>query len=413
MNVRVGVRSDVGKVREGNEDSYFVEAPLFAVADGMGGHVAGDVASATAVDVIKERAADVSLDQPETLSTLLRQANRAIFQKARSDATLKGMGTTCTLVLIEGDKAEFAHVGDSRAYLFRDGELTQLTEDHTLVDRMVREGRLRREEAQHHPQRSIITRALGVDADVEVDLKPLELSVGDRIVLNSDGLTSMIDDDRLREALASESDPQGAADRLVDLANEAGGEDNITVVVIDITDDPAAAVEQPARDEASAPSSAAREDTEPGMAHASASPWRKRFVVALVVLLVLAGGGYAAARYFIHNSWFVGANDAGFVAVYRGIPDEIAGLELKTEEETTEVAIADLPESTRANVEEGIKVDSEEEAQSTVTNLETLAEEFRQNKNSGGTSNGEGVVGGEAPAPNAAPTPKHKKRRNF
>jgi protein phosphatase len=406
MNLRVGIRSDVGKVREGNEDSYLADAPLFAVADGMGGHLAGDVASATAVDVLKERGSEAAIDRPETLSTLLRQANRAIYQKARSDPSLKGMGTTCTLVLIRGDQAQIAHVGDSRAYLLRDGELTQVTEDHTLVDRMVKEGRLRKEEAQRHPQRSIITRALGVDSDVEVDLKPLELRVGDRLLLNSDGLTSMVDDAPIRDALANEPDPQAAADRLVDLANEAGGEDNITVVVLDVTDEPETAAASPEP----APAVAAREDTEPGVTHASRSPWRKRLVVTLVLLLVLAGGGYAAARYFIHNSWFVGANDEGFVAVYRGIPDDIAGLELKTEEDTTEIALADLPESTRANVEEGIKVDSEDEAESTVDNLANLADEFRHDASDDGTGKAP-LVGGEAP--NAAPSPKHKKRRNF
>ena len=405
MNVRVGVSTDVGRVREGNEDSYLADAPLFVVADGMGGHVAGDVASATAVDVIKERASDVSMDDPQSLSTLLRQANRAIYQKARSDPSLKGMGTTCTLVLIDGARAQIAHVGDSRAYLLRDGALSQLTEDHTLVGRMVKEGRLEQEEARHHPQRNIITRVLGVDADIDVDLQPLELRVGDRLLLNSDGLTGMIDEAQIEEVLTSESDPQQAADRLVELANEAGGEDNITVVLVEITDEDAAPAAQPSEQAAAPPP--AREDTEPGGARATESHWRRRLVVALVILLVLVGGGYATARYFINNSWFVGANDDGFVTVYRGIPDEIAGLNLKTEETTTKLALEDLPESTRENVEEGIKVDSEDDAQATVTNLESLAKEF--DDKSDGTP--EGVVGGEAPAP--VPSPKHKKRRNI
>jgi PPM family protein phosphatase len=409
VNLRVGVRTDVGKVRDGNEDSYLVEEPLFVVADGMGGHLAGDVASATAVEVITQRAGDASVQQPESLSTLVRQANRAIYQKARSDPSLKGMGTTCTLVLIDGDRAQIAHVGDSRAYLLRGGRLEQLTEDHTLVGRMVKEGRLRQEEAQHHPQRSIITRALGVDADVDVDLKPVELHVGDRLLLNSDGLTSMIEDGALEQILAGEPDPQSAADKLVDAANDAGGEDNITVVVIDVVEGAAAGgtgeavlAEEPA-------ATVSREDTEPAVAGGSSTKLRTRFVIALIVVLVLAGGGYAAARYFVNNAWYVGANESGYVAVYRGIPEEIAGLDLKTEWETTKVAVADLPESTRENVEEGIKVDSHDEAESTVANLESLAEEFHRSDDAGGGSSG--VVGNEAPG--SVPSPKHKKRRNF
>lgn len=394
MNLRAGVRTDVGKVRGGNEDSYVAQAPLFAVADGMGGHRAGDVASATAVDVITQRAPDASVDSPESLSTLLRQANRAIWEKARSDPSLKGMGTTCTLILIDGDHAELAHVGDSRAYLLRDGHLEQLTEDHTLVGRMVKEGRLRQEEAERHPQRSIITRALGVDSDVEVDVQRLDLRVGDRLLLNSDGLTGMLDADAVESVLNDEADPQAAADKLVSLANDAGGEDNITVVVVDVTDE-----DERSEEEAAAPAppseGGAREDTEPGPKHSSATYWRRRFVVGLVALVLLCAGGYVAARYFLHNSWYVGASDDGYVAIFRGIPEEIAGLDFKTEEETTEVALDKLPASTQENVREGIKVDSRDEAEETVGNLRSLAKDF----------------GDQEPAP-LTESPR-RKRRNF
>ena len=165
----MGATSDVGLVREANEDSYLVERPLYAVADGMGGHLAGDVASSIAVRVISERASSASPSDPESLAQIVTAANSAIYEKARGDSGLRGMGTTCTLALVDGGRALIAHVGDSRAYLLSDGTLEQLTEDHTLVSRMVREGRIQPDEAQHHPQRSIITRALGVDAAVEVE----------------------------------------------------------------------------------------------------------------------------------------------------------------------------------------------------------------------------------------------------
>lgn len=394
MRLIVGARSDVGKVRQANEDSYLTREPLFAVADGMGGHLAGDVASATAVDVITERASSANLDDPRSLSVLLRDANRAIWEKARADPSLKGMGTTCTLVMIDDGHAEIAHVGDSRAYLLRDGELTQLTEDHTLVSRMVKEGRLREEEAAHHPQRSIITRALGVDADVDVDLEPLDLVPGDRLLLNSDGLTSMVDPGRVRQVLVDERDAQAAADRLVDIANEAGGEDNVTVVVIDVAD------ESEPRGGGAGGGAAAREHTAPEAAGAGVR-WGRALVVAFVVIALLGGGGYAAARYFLHNSFFVGANEAGNVAIYRGIPDEIAGLDLKTEEEETDVALSDLPEFKREDVTAGIKVDSLGDAEATVANLRTLARDF-----AGGESDAQDRDG----PPDSRPSDKPRKK---
>ncbi|MEA2477113.1 MAG: family protein phosphatase, partial [Actinomycetota bacterium] len=232
MTVRYGVATDVGRVREGNEDSYLVDAPLFVVADGMGGHVAGDVASATAVEVLDERSSSMRASEPSSLESAIKEANVAIFKKAQSDAALRGMGTTCTLLMIDGSNAQFAHVGDSRAYLFRQGKLSQITEDHTLVNRMVAEGRIDEDEARHHPQRSVITRALGVDSDVQVDLVSLRLEDGDRILLCSDGLTTMLENPDVSQVLSNENDPQAAAENLIHAANAAGGEDNITAIVI-------------------------------------------------------------------------------------------------------------------------------------------------------------------------------------
>ena len=174
MNTAVGVRTDVGRVREGNEDSYLAEHPLFAIADGMGGHSAGEVASETAVKVISDGAAQVSFEDPRSLARLLNNANAAIYTKAQTDAALHGMGTTCTLVMAGEGSAYIAHVGDSRAYRLREGEIEQLTDDHTLVGRMVREGQISPEEAQHHPQRNVITNALGLDSNIAVDLREIE-----------------------------------------------------------------------------------------------------------------------------------------------------------------------------------------------------------------------------------------------
>ena len=394
MNVAYGAKSDVGRVREANEDSYLIADPLFVVADGMGGHIAGDVASSTAVKVIQDESGDASSENPGTLTKIISDANATIWSQAQSDPALRGMGTTCTLVLVDEDRVHIAHVGDSRAYRLRDGQLEQLTEDHTLVGRMVQEGRLSREEAQHHPQRSIITRALGVDEDVQVDLETVELSEGDRLLLCSDGLSSMVEDDSIESVLTSESDPQRAADRLIDLANEAGGDDNITVVVIDFESAGASRrivpAAEPNEDEGSAP----RED---GRLQESAPPstpapmrerdeepeserprqrWVGKLVVALLVLALLAGGSYAAARYTLSNSWYVGLASSGEIAIYSGIPDDIAGLELREVEATSSITLEDLPEFKRDDVRTGIKTESLEEAQSTLANLEHMSQEF-------------------------------------
>ena len=377
MNVIVGASTDVGRVREANEDSYLVDDPLFVVADGMGGHLAGEVASKTAIDTIADRARAAGEMDPAVLPELVRDANGAIWEKAHADPSLSGMGTTCTLVFVDGQRAHFAHVGDSRAYLFRDHDLRQITEDHTLVARMVRQGRLRPEEADHHPQRSIITRALGVDADVEVDTASLELVEGDRLVLCSDGLTSMIGPQELADVLARESDPQAAADALVTLANDAGGEDNITVLVLDVTRD-----EGRSSARGAAPQQApVRSDTDPADRAYTGSPtsrWPRVLLLGLLGVALLAAAGIAAVRYWIvPNSWFVGVADGGDVTIYQGIPDDIAGFRLKDAKERAGIKVDELPEFLQDNVEDGIKVESLGEARAKVVVLVARAEELR------------------------------------
>ena len=223
-------RTDTGRQRTANEDSYYAEAPLFAVADGMGGAQAGEVASKIAVESIEPQArAGVSAEAH--LRAIAESANERIHSLAQHDSSHSGMGTTLTAALVEGDEVSFAHVGDSRAYVYRDGELRLLTSDHSLVEELRRQGRLTDEQAEDHPQRSIITRALGPEAEVEVDTLTFSARPGDVFVLCSDGLTTMLKDERIAEVIETASSLDEAAKRLVDEANEAGGRDNITVVV--------------------------------------------------------------------------------------------------------------------------------------------------------------------------------------
>lgn len=376
MNVIVAAKTDVGQVREGNEDSYLVNDPLFAVADGMGGHLAGDVASSTAVEVIESKSSEVSADDPETLAGVLRSANQAIWEKAAADASLRGMGTTCTLVLLDGSRVHIAHVGDSRLYLMRNGDLRQLTEDHTLVARMVKEGRLRAEDAERHPQRSIITRALGVDAEVAVDLDTLDLEEGDRLLLCSDGLSSMIDHGSIGDVLRNEGDPQAAANALVALANDAGGEDNITVVLLDVTERPLEKQTSPAATSTPSPQRAPAPPAEP----AYARRWPRRLLWTLLVLAVLVGGGYLAANWAVNNSWYVGVDADDKIGIYQGIPEEILGMEFSDRVRTTDLTLSDLPENLRDTFVDGRKVESRAEAERVLGDLKDRATDFEEIK---------------------------------
>ena len=405
MNFRIGAKTDVGRRREVNEDSFLVHEPLFVVADGMGGHVAGDVASSTAVDTIKEQSPLASAEDLNTLAGLVVTANTRIWEKAQSDPTLRGMGTTCTLLMLDSAKAHFAHVGDSRAYLLRGGTLTQVTEDHTLVGRMVKEGRLAAEDAERHPQRSIVTRALGVDQEVEVDLITVDVAERDRILICSDGLSSMLDFDSIAGTLNEESDPQLAAERLVDAANEAGGEDNITVVIVDIGAGPqaastelgrAATAESPGSMAGPGVATSSSEMTYAGAVAAPPEPerreepvttaqdethdepparrWRRKLVVALVIIAGLGAAAFFGVRYLLSNSWYVGVNDDGFVTVFEGIPEEVAGLSLNDEIEVSDIRVDQLPDFLGENVTDGIKKDSLEEARSHIAILEDQVE---------------------------------------
>ena len=355
MRLRVGARTDVGRVRKGNEDSFTAQEPLFAVADGMGGHQGGEVASSVALEILETG--------DGTLEELVRRANDEVFRRAAQDPRLAGMGTTLTAIRRDGDVLRLAHVGDSRAYLLRDDSIQRLTKDHTVVERLVDEGRLTSEEAEIHPQRSILTRALGVDDSLQVDQGAIEPQPGDRLLLCSDGLTGMIDEEAITRILAEHADdPQAAADALVDAANAAGGQDNITAVVIDIeegTSTAAAAAARPAARPATTPRPAPARDRLP------------RALLGIVGVLVVIGAGlWLVKAMWVDNQYYVGEAD-GNVAVFRGIPAAPLGIELSTPiQEYADLPAADVarfPEY--RGLSDGITAASEEDARAIVEEM--------------------------------------------
>jgi PPM family protein phosphatase len=231
----VGGITDPGRKRRRNEDAYVIEPPLFAVADGMGGAQAGEVASRLAAAALKE--SGVERGGEERIVSVIQEANRRIYDRSNADPNASGMGTTMTVALVENGQVAFGHVGDSRAYLIRDGMMEQLTEDHSLVAELMRSGKLSPEEAETHPQRSVITRALGTDPDVDVDTFTIAAQTGDVFLLCSDGLTTMVSNETILDLVESNRASMDKALRaLVGAANKGGGEDNITVVAFEITD---------------------------------------------------------------------------------------------------------------------------------------------------------------------------------
>jgi protein phosphatase len=293
------VASDTGRRRRRNEDNYVVAPPLFAVADGMGGAQAGEVASRLAASALEGGDSD-GLSGPERIDALIQEANRRIYDRASTDPTASGMGTTMTVALVEGMVVAIGHVGDSRAYLVRGEQMEQLTDDHSLVNELLKSGRLSEEEAHVHPQRSVITRAVGTDPDVDVDGFTIEAEEGDVFLLCSDGLTDMVEDEEILELVhANRDDLDKAVKALVTAANRGGGEDNITAVAFRIS----AEAEAPAanlEDTVSMPALAADEDEpdeqtreqvqepEPTPTPPAADARRVRLVLLALVLLLLA-----------------------------------------------------------------------------------------------------------------------------
>ena len=228
--------SDTGRKRRRNEDSYVIAPPLFAVADGMGGAQAGEIASKLAAAALEETDSG-ALSGEERVTSLIQEANRRVYERSNEDPNASGMGTTITVALVEDTGVTIGHVGDSRAYRYREGSIEQITEDHSLVNELMKSGKLSPEEAETHPQRSVITRALGTDPDVDVDSFTVEAQRGDVFLLCSDGLTTMVDDDSILGVLEQHHDDLDRATKsLVSAANRGGGEDNITVIAFAISD---------------------------------------------------------------------------------------------------------------------------------------------------------------------------------
>jgi protein phosphatase len=329
----------VGHLRADNEDAYLVNPPLFAVADGLGGHQAGEVASSIAIERLlaeAPRSADA-----KALARAVRSANNAVIQAADAGQGRAGMGTTLTAAMIDGTRIVLAHVGDSRAYLLNLGTLTQLTQDHSMVADMVRSGTLTTEESRVHPSRSVITRALGSDPNVLVDTYEIEAASDDRLLLCSDGLTGMLDDREIERILGTAPSAAEAVDLLIEAANDAGGQDNITVVVAEIGGD-GRRVARPRR-----------ADTVPHSG--GARVWGARLLWVLLLLAIIAGAAYGAWAYARTQAFLI--DDAGRVAVYRGVPGAVGTIQLRWLEEITNIPTTALDPITATRLGDGIRVE--------------------------------------------------------
>jgi len=411
--------TDTGRQRRANEDSYFVDSPLFVVADGMGGARAGEVASRTAVQAFEEGLPDAGSPE-QRLAQVIVGANERIHGKAKADDQLAGMGTTLTAVWVGDTDVSIAHVGDSRAYLFREGQLVALTQDHSLVNELVQRGKLTPEQAAEHPQRSIITRALGPEASVEVDTQSRRARAGDVYLLCSDGLTSMIDDGTVAQILAAGGSLEEEGRRLIGAANDAGGRDNITVLLFRLSDDEAPGEEQPtevgimraedvreaAAAQASAPGkveqetvsgggTATREATSPqapavgdaeaepggGRTGAAAPPkrtaplpprpmsaattprrrrWRFGGVVFAALFLALLAALVVGVFLYARAHYFIGAEDDGFVTVYRGLDAAPFGVELNSVSCSTPIIADSVPRENRRALDRRSRTDRDE-----------------------------------------------------
>lgn len=334
-----GSRTDIGCVREHNEDSLVVAPPLFAVADGMGGHAAGEVASEIAVRTLQACAPTTT--DTQALSEAVEIANRQVI-RASQDRGRQGMGCTLTACILEGEQIAIAQVGDSRAYLLHGGQLQQITRDHSLMADMIEAGRLTPEEARVHPDRSKITRALGSDASMRPDMYKLNVAAGDRILLCSDGLTSMLYDEEIEAILNRGYDPQRSASILVNEANAQGGLDNITVIVVDVVGN------EPVR-----------QAKERRKSHLSA------IAFACVFVALVAGicwGGFTLTQ----QSAYLQEKD-GKVAIYQGLPDSLAGITLSHLVEVTDISVDELPPGVEQRLKtSAVRVDDIEAARDLV-----------------------------------------------
>jgi len=358
-------RSDTGRQRNANEDSLYVRPPVFVVADGMGGAQAGEVASKAAAEAFDRDLPDAPPER--VLKETIESANRKIHANAHADPSLSGMGTTITAAIVDlsAEEVGVGHVGDSRAYRLRSGKLERLTRDHSLVEEMRRKGQLTDAQAEDHPQRSIITRALGPEPDVEVDVQTVAAQPGDVFLLCSDGLTTMLDDEHIARILSGASSIDAAVRALVDEANRAGGRDNITALAFRLEDAAATAPAPegatligPSADEVGLTSTEVRRRAAAAAAKArreqlAAKPKRRRLRTAAKALsvVVILGALAFGAWYGNRQVWFLGTDAGGRVALYRGLPYELPfGVELYEERYASPIQTASLPPRRRAAV---------------------------------------------------------------
>jgi protein phosphatase len=392
LALRYVARSDVGLIREGNEDSGYAGPFLLAVADGMGGHAAGEVASSVALSTLATLEDDVpSTELLDALAGAVNQANEAISDMVEKHPQLDGMGTTLTAVLWSGRRLGLVHVGDSRAYLLRGGQIQQITHDHTFVQQLQDEGRITADEAAVHPQRSLLLRCLDGRSNPEPDLSVREVMLGDRYLVCSDGLSGVVSDDQLAEALAGD-DLATVADTLIELALRAGGPDNITCVVADVVD-----VGEPSPTHPVVVGAAAGKYKQGGpitseidlsglpVAQAALREsggrrlqgwWLRALIAGVVVALIAVGwAGYAWSQ----AQYYVGAQN-GQVAIYKGLRQQVLGKSLSHSVEVTEVPLSDLPTLDRDKVQDSIFASSLNEAHQVLSRLRVAAASCRQDR---------------------------------
>ncbi len=407
--LRYAVRSDVGLLREGNEDSAYAGPRLLAVADGMGGHAAGEVASAVAIAALSGLDEDQSTsDLTKALAEAVKRANQDLHDMVAADPSIGGMGTTLTAMLWSGARVAICHIGDSRAYVLSGGEFRQITHDHTLVQSLVDDGRISQDEAATHPQRSLLLRALDGTSDAEPDLSVREAKLGDRYLLCSDGLSSVVSEETLHRTLAAISEPDDVVLQLVELAIKGGGPDNITCIVADVVDS-ATTARPPTQISvfAGAASNGSgrpllRTNSPAGRAHVLTQtapqsaivishdeeaprppadgddpggelPPRRRWpimtsLLALLIVLIL-GGGYVGWRY-TQDQYYIGTSD-GNVAIFRGVNGTVAGVKLSHVYQRTGIPITGVPATDRQSIAATISASGLPDAQRILTNIRT------------------------------------------
>src|SRR6201991_3815911 len=392
LTLRYAARSDRGLIRDGNQDSVYAGPRLLAVADGMGGMAAGDVASNIVIGAMAPLDEDVPGDAlVDALRTAVDTANQQLRDTVDANPQLEGMGTTLTATLFSGSKIGMVHIGDSRAYLLRQGEFTQITKDDTYVQMLVDEGRISPEEASSHPQRSLLTRALdGRDIDPEYSVR--QVLKGDRYLICSDGLSGVVSSDTIEQTMREITDPQACVERLVQLALRGGGPDNITVVIADAIDKDiveqspivggAASLDRGNQTVADSSTPAARASAlqaprapqpEPEAEGYAGDPEPRghpvRTTLLVAVLLAVLGGGLWVGYQYTQDQYYVGATDSGQLAIFRGVPGQIARLDLSSVHENSGTRHDDLPSGAQQRVKQGIHAEDQPDAQHRLAEL--------------------------------------------